>query len=138
MAEVPLNPVVGEVSPNLYKAAVAANLPLEQQKVVEQMARTYKAAQKLLKMSEEESRKEFLGLDPNVQSDINRLFPGQQRFLPEQSLVGKITQGIGKKLTQAAGLYFSPIVAGFKAADIYGNIYQVVKDGILVKQLHKK
>jgi len=133
MAEVPLNPVVGEVSPNLYKAAVAANLPLEQQKVVEQMARTYKAAQKLLKMSEEESRKEFLGLDPNVQSDINRLFPGQQRFLPEQSLVGKITQGIGKKLTQAAGLYFSPIVAGFKAADIYGKVFNT--PGTLGKQV---
>jgi len=133
MAEVPLNPVVGEVSPNLYKAAIAANLPADQRKVIEQMSYTYKSAQKLLKLSEEESRKEFLGLDPNVQRDINLLFPGQKRFLPEQSLVGKITQGVGGALTKAAGLYFSPIIAGFKAVDIVSKTFNT--PGVLRKQL---
>jgi hypothetical protein len=133
MAEVPLNPVVGEVSPNLYKAAIAANLPLNQQKVIEQMSYTYKTAQKLLKMSEESSRKDFLKLDPTIQSDINRLFPTQKRFQPEQGLAGKIVQGVGKAATQSLGLLFSPIITGFKAAELYGKTLNTL--GTASKQL---
>jgi hypothetical protein len=133
MAEVPLNPVVGEVSPNLYKAAIAANLPLNQQKVIEQMSYTYKTAQKLLKMSEESSRKDFLKLDPTIQADINRLFPTQTRFQPEQGLVGKAIQGAGKALTKSAELFFTPIIAGFKSAELYGKTLNTAGTGI--KQL---
>ena len=131
MAEVPLNPVVGEVSPNLYKAAVSANLPGEQRRLVEQMSHTYKVAQRLIKMSEKEGRKEFLELTPDVQSNINYLFAKEKRFQPEQGLVGKAVQAVGKGLTVGLGTIFSPLIAGLKAADTYGKVlntpYKVFK-----------
>jgi hypothetical protein len=133
MAEVPLSPVVGEISPNIYKAAIAANLPIDQQKVIEQMSYTYKSAQKLLKMSEASSRKDFLKLDPTVQADINRLFPKEKRFQPEQGLLGKATQALTSGVSKTANLLFSPIIAGFKTAEVYGKTLNTVGTGI--KQL---
>jgi hypothetical protein len=131
MAEVPLNPVVGEVSPNLYKAAISANLPAEQRRMVEQMSHTYKVAQRLMKISEAEARKEFLQLTPDVQSNINYLFATEKRFQPEQGLVGKAVQAVGKGLTTGLGTIFSPLIAGLKAADAYGKVlntpYKVFK-----------
>jgi len=133
MAEVPLNPVVGEISPNIYKAAISANLPNDQQKVIEQIMYTYKTAQKLLKMSENESRKDFLKLDPSIQKDINLLFAGEKRFQPEQNLKGKITQALTSGVQKSLGLYFSPLIAGIKGTEIYGKTLNTV--GTSIKQL---
>jgi hypothetical protein len=118
----PLNPVVAEVSPNLYKAAVTANLPPEQQKIVEQMSFTHKKAKDLLKLSEDQARKQFLELDPIVQSNIRYLFPDKKTFEAEQGLIGKATQAVTGGITKVAKGVASPLLASFAAADLYGKV----------------
>lgn len=122
MAYKPLNPVVAEVSPNLYKAAVTANLPPEQQKIIEQMSFTHKKAKDLLKLSEEQARKQFLELDPIVQSNIRYLFPDKKTFEAEQGLVGKATQAVSGAATRVFKGIASPLLTGFAAADLYGKV----------------
>ena len=122
MAYKPLNPVVAEVSPNLYKAAVTANLPPEQQKIIEQMSFTHKKAKDLLRLSEEQARKQFLELDPIVQSNIRYLFPDKKTFEAEQGLIGKATQAVTSGATRVLKGIASPLLAGFAAADMYGKV----------------
>jgi len=133
----PLNPVVAEVSPNLYQAAVTANLPPEQRKIIEQMSFTHKKAKDLLKLSEEQARKQFLELDPIVQSNIKYLFPDKKIFEPEQGLLGKATQAFATGVTNVFKGIASPLLLGFSAADVYGktintvpNVYRQVKQKI--------
>ncbi len=122
MAYKPLNPVVAEVSPNLYKAAVTANLPPEQQKIIEQMSFTHKKAKDLLRLSEEQARKQFLELDPIVQSNIRYLFPDKKTFEAEQGLIGKATQAVTSGATKVLKGIASPLLAGFAVADMYGKV----------------
>jgi hypothetical protein len=117
MAEISLDPAIAEVSPNLYKAALDANLPADQKTMVAQMARTYKTAKSLLKVSEEEARKEFQKFDPIIQENIRFLFPDQKRFTPEPGFFGKAIETTGAAIGDI--LKFSPIVALFTAADKY-------------------
>lgn len=121
MAFKPLNPVVAEVSPNFYNAAVNANLPIEQQKLVEQMAFTHKKAKDLLKLSTEQARKEFLTLDPIVKSNMRYLFPDQKIFEAEQGLIGKATQAVTGAITDVVKAVASPLLLGFAASDVYGK-----------------
>jgi hypothetical protein len=121
MAEVPLNPVVGEVSPNLYKAALSANLPADQRRLFEQMSYQYKTALRLMKLSEDEARKEFLQLTPDIQSNINYLFAKEKRFQPEQSLAGKVVQTAGKVVSVGASGLFSPLIAMYKGVEKYSR-----------------
>lgn len=137
MAYKPLNPVVAEVSPNLYKAAVSANLPPEQQKIIEQMSFTHKKAKDLLKLSEEQARKQFLELDPIVQSNMRYLFPDKKTFEVEQGLLGKATQAVSGAVTNVFKSVASPLLMGFAAADTYGkavntvpNVYRQVKQKV--------
>lgn len=137
MAYKPLNPVVAEVSPNLYKAAVTANLPPEQQKIIEQMSFTHKKAKDLLKLSESQARKQFLELDPLVQSNMRYLFPDKKTFEAEQGLLGKATQAVSGVVTGAFKSIASPLLLGFAAADTYGkavntlpNVYRQVKQKV--------
>ena len=131
MAEIPLDPSIFKISPNFADAVKNANLPLASRNMVEQMSQTYIKASKLLRLGEEKARKEFLDLDPIVQSNIRTLHPDQKRFEPEQSFVGKALSNIGKAATNTVKGYFSPLVAGFKAAEISaqvantaGNVFQ--------------
>jgi len=122
----PLNPVVAEVSPNFYKAAVTANLPPEQQKIIEQMSFTHQKAKNLLKLSEEQARKQFLELDPIVQSNIRYLFPDKKTFEAEQGLIGKATQAVSGAATRVFKGIASPLLAGFAAADMYGKTINTI------------
>jgi hypothetical protein len=117
MPEISLDPALAEVSPNIYKAAIDANLPADQRMIANQMSRTYKTAKSLLKISEEEARKEFQTFDPIVQENIRFLFPDQKRFTPEPGFFGKVIETTGAAIGDV--LTFSPIVAAFTAADKY-------------------
>jgi hypothetical protein len=119
MAEIKLDPVIGELSPNIYKAAIEAGLPLSQQKQLSQVGYARKEAKRLLQLSEESARKEFLEFDPVVQDDIRYLFSKEKRFAPELSPLGRVVGAAGQTLSNTAKLYFSPLIAGFTAADKY-------------------
>jgi len=131
MAEIPLDPSLIKVSPGFADAVKNANLPPASRNMVEQMSQTYVKASKLLKLGEERARKEFLDLDPIVQTNIRTLHPNQKRFEPEQGLIGKALQLVGNAATGAIKTYFSPIVKGFefagtlaKVANTTGNVLQ--------------
>jgi hypothetical protein len=133
----PLNPVVAEVSPNLYKAAVTANLPREQQIIIEQMSFAHKKAKDLFKLSEEQARKQFLELDPIVQNNMRYIFPDKKTFEAEQGLLGKATQAVSGAVTNVFKGVASPLLLGFAAADTYGkavntvpNVYRQVKQKV--------
>lgn len=137
MAYKPLNPVVAEVSPNLYKAAVTANLPREQQIIIEQMSFAHKKAKDLFKLSEEQARKQFLELDPIVQNNMRYIFPDKKTFEAEQGLLGKATQAVSGAVTNVFKGVASPLLLGFAAADTYGkavntvpNVYRQVKQKV--------
>ena len=119
MAEIKLDPVIGELSPNIYKAAIEAGLPLSQQKQISQLAYARKEAKRLLQLSEESGRKEFLEFDPVVQDNIRYLFSKEERFSPELTPLGKGIEAAGQALGNTAKIYFSPLIAGFTAADKY-------------------
>lgn len=122
MAQVPLDPSVLKVSPGFADAVTKSNLPPQQRNMVEQMSMTYVKANKLLKVSEEKARKEFLDLDPIVQQNIRTLYPTQKRFEAEQNLLGKATQFVAGGITGTVKSLFSPIIAGFKAAETLGKV----------------
>jgi hypothetical protein len=131
MAEIKLDPVLGELSPNIFKAAIEAGLPPSQQTQLNQMAHARKEAKRLLQLSKENGRKEFLQFDPIVQDNIRYLYSKEDRFAPELTPLGRGIQAVGKSLSNTAKLYFSPIIAGFTAADKY---YKTINTPYQVEQ----
>jgi hypothetical protein len=131
VAQVPLDPSVLKVSPGFADAVNKSNLPPQPRNMVEQMSQTYVKANKLLKISEENARKQFLELDPIVQQNIRTLHPSQKRFEAEQNLLGKATQFVTGGINSAVKGLFSPVIEGFqmaerlgKIANTAGNVYQ--------------
>jgi hypothetical protein len=122
VAQVPLDPSVLKVSPGFAEAVNNSRLQPQQRNMVEQMSQTYVRANKLLKISEEKARKEFLDLDPIVQQNIRTLYPTQKRFEAEQNLLGKATQFVTGGITSTVKNLFTPVIAGFKAAETLGKV----------------
>lgn len=116
-----LDPAVAEISPNFYNAALKTEYSPTEQLMINQMGLSYKTGTALLKLSKDKARKQFLELDPAVQANIRYIFPDKEQFLPEQNFLQeafrKTVSGIGKGVTALS----SPIIAGFKAAEIYGR-----------------
>ena len=119
MAEIKLDPVVGELSPNIYKAAQDAGLPLSQQKQISQLAHARKEAKRLLQLSEQSGREEFLKFDPVVQDNIRYLYGKEKRFSPELTPLGRGIEAVTTTAGRSLKLLFSPLIAGFTAADKY-------------------
>lgn len=117
-----LDPAVAEMSPNFYSAALKTQLSPEEKMMLEQNALAYKTAKTLMQYSSEKARKEFLQLDPMVQSSIRYMFPDKEQFMPEQNRLQSLAQ---KTLGVVGGVisgFSSPIIAGFKAAETYGRM----------------
>ena len=121
MPEIKLDPVIAELSPNIYKAAMDANLPINQQIQLSQLARARKEGKRLLQLSKEDGRKEFLNFDTEIQKTINSIWSDKEIFEPEVNTFGKVIQAVGKAAGNAAKLYFSPVIAGFTAANKYAR-----------------
>lgn len=121
MPEIKLDPVIAELSPNIYKAAMDANLPINQQIQLSQLARARKEGKRLLQLSKEDGRKEFLNFDTEIQKTINSIWSDKEIFEPEVNAFGKVIQAVGKAAGNAVKLYFSPVIAGFTAANKYAR-----------------
>ena len=121
MAEIPLDPSIAQMSPNFYSAAIKSTLDAKSKLMVEQLGQSYKKGKDLLKLSDKKAREEFLKLDPLVQNNIRYIYSDQEQFLPEQSLLGKVTQNVGKAVTSTVAGYASPLIAAFKVAEEYGQ-----------------
>ncbi len=65
-----LNPIVAKASPNLYAAAKAANIPMDQGGQLEQFSWTVEKNKKLNTLRIDDARKEFNNLDPSAQEKL--------------------------------------------------------------------
>ena len=136
MAEVPLDPSIAQISPNIADAIAKTKIPPAEAAIVKQLAKTYSLGKDLLKKPKEDARKQFLELDPIVQENMRYIYSDQDIFKAEQSLLGKIVSGTAKVAMAGAGSVFSPLVAAYKAVDNYSkgvntpkNVAQQVKYG---------
>lgn len=136
MAEVPLDPSIAQVSPNIASAIAKTKISPAEKQLVAQLAKTYTLGKQLLKKPKDDARKEFLGLDPIVQDNMRTLYTDQDIFKAEQGLLGKIVTAGAKATMATAGTLFSPLVAAYKAVDVYSkgvnttkNVVQQVTSG---------
>ena len=113
-----VNPIVAKTSPNLYAAAQQANLNKTQINQIEQYSWTVDKNKKLSRLKIEDARKEFAGLDTQVQDMLKFLYPNaeytkEDPTLPDNSLT--------TLKTVAKGLA-SPLVYTFKALGAWNRI----------------
>jgi hypothetical protein len=111
------NPVIGELSPNIYKAVNQANLDPQSQQMIEQFSYTVKAAKKLRNMNADAAKKEFRSLTEDAQQSIRAIYPDAEFTKEDPSL---LQRGLGVIGTVAKGLA-SPIISTFKVAEEYGK-----------------
>ena len=121
MPEVPLDPSVAKVNPNFYSAAIKSNLDSQSKMMVEQFSLSAVKATELLKLSEKQARQEFLKLDPLVQYNIRYIHPDKAQFKEEKSILGNVLSATKSAALGTAAAYASPLIAGFKVAEIYGR-----------------
>ena len=110
-----LNPIVAKASPNLYAAAKAANIPMEQGSQLEQFSWTVEKNKKLNQLSIDEARKQFEGLDPSAQEKLKFLFPDSDYQLAEPGASNYVTGA----LKTGFNVLKSPLVLLFKAAGVF-------------------
>lgn len=129
-----LSSAVAEMSPNLYKTAIAIGMTEIDARLIDQQARSWKLGQQLLTKSKEKARKEFLGLDPDVQKNIYDLFSDEDVFKPESTIFQKAFNIVTKPIKGAITTYATPLVAGFKAAEIWGKVINTGYSALSQKQ----
>jgi hypothetical protein len=112
-----VNFVVAEVSPNIYAAAEQANLDKTQITQIEQFSRTVKKNKTLIGMPVEKARKEFEGLDKQVQDMLRFLYPDADYAKPESTIGDKVL-GLVKGAAKTAA---SPLIGVFQAAGAYSR-----------------
>lgn len=113
-----INPVVGEVSPNLYAAAVTANLSQQDNALIEQMAFTSLEAKRLRGLGEKRAKEEFVKLGKEAQDWLRYMYPEASWTKEDPSLMKKVLTTTAKGLAFFVG---TPVVATFLAAREYGK-----------------
>jgi hypothetical protein len=113
-----VNPVVGELNPNIYTAAQSAGLSDQEATVIEQFSFTVKNAKRLRAMDTKMAKQQFEALDDDAKELIKAMYPNAEFVKEDVSLLRK-TFGIVKTVAETAA---SPIVATFKIAGEYGKI----------------
>jgi hypothetical protein len=113
-----VNYIVAKTSPNLYAAAKQANLSQTQVNQIEQFSWTVDKNKQLLRKPVDTARKEFFGLDEEVQKMLRFLYPDAE-YAKEAPDMGDKVLGIVKG---AAKLAASPLIGLYKAAGVYGRV----------------
>ena len=113
-----VNYIVAKTSPNLYAAARQANLSQTQVNQIEQFSWTVDKNKQLLRKPVDTARKEFFGLDEEVQKMLRFLYPDAE-YAKEAPDMGDKVLGIVKG---AAKLAASPLIGLYKAAGVYGRV----------------
>ena len=113
-----LNPIVGEISPNIYAAAKRANLSPEEQNHVEQMSWALKKNRELNRLTTEEARSAYDRLDPNAQEGL-KFFFGDAEYMQAPPDFSDRALGVLKFGAKAVA---SPLIALFKVAGAYNRV----------------
>ena len=112
-----INPVVGELNPNIYNAAKSAGLSDKEQNIMEQYAYTVKNAKRLRSMDASRAKKEFQTLDEDAQNALRAIYPNAEFTKEDPSLLDR---GVGV-LAFAAKKLAMPIIATYQVASEYGK-----------------
>ena len=113
-----LKPIVAEVSPNLYSAAMRANLNPNEQSQIEQMTWAVKKNKELTRMDDDSARKAFDNLDPNAQEGL-KVFFGTADYMQAPPDFSDRLMGALKFTGKAIA---SPLIGLFKVAGAYNRI----------------
>jgi len=111
-------PVVAEVNPNLYSAALRANLTPGENNQIEQMSWAIKKNRELNRLSVEEARKRYDALDPDVQETL-KFFYSNSEYMKEPPTFSDRAVGA---LKFTGKVLASPLISLFKVAGGYNRI----------------
>jgi len=112
-----LNPIVAEISPNIYAAAKRANLTPDEQNHVEQMSWALKKNKELNRMTTDEARSAYDRLDPNAQEGL-KFFFGKAEYMQAPPDFSDRALGV---LKFGAKTLASPLIGLFKVAGAYNR-----------------
>jgi len=113
-----LNPIVAQMSPNIYAAAQRANLSPDEQNHVEQMSWALKKNKELNRLGTDEARAAYDSLDPNAQEGL-KFFFGKADYMQEPPDFSDRALGVLKFGAKAVA---SPLIALFKVAGAYNRV----------------
>jgi hypothetical protein len=113
-----LNYIVAKTSPNIYAAAKSANLDKNQVNQIEQYSWTVDKNKTLSRLKVDDARKEFTGLDTDVQDMLKFLYPNADYTKDAPDALDQ-TLKVGKIV--ATGLA-SPLIQTFKALGAWNRI----------------
>lgn len=113
-----LNPIVAQMSPNIYAAAQRANLSLDEQNHVEQMSWALKKNKELNRLGTDEARSAYDKLDPNAQEGL-KFFFGNADYMQAPPDFSDRALGVLKFGAKAVA---SPLIALFKVAGAYNRV----------------
>ena len=112
-----VNPVVGELNPNVYSAAQNAGLTPAEQSLVEQFSFTVKKAKQLRALPVDTAKKQYRALTEEAQNAIKAVYPDAE-FVKEDPNLADRAFGVVKS---GAKFFASPIIETFKMAERYGK-----------------
>jgi hypothetical protein len=112
-----LNPVVAELSPNVYTAAKNAGLSEQQQVFMEQFAFATKNAKRLRAMDAKAAKKEFRALSEEAQQTIRGLYPAAEFIKDDPTIADRLLSVGGVVLKGVA----SPVIATYNTVAEYGK-----------------
>jgi hypothetical protein len=118
MATRVLKPIVAEVNPNLYQAAVRANMPAEQQVQIEQMSWAVKKNKELVGLTPEIAKIEYERLTPSAQEGLKFFYKDAEYAIAPPTFSDKV---IGA-LKFAGKVVASPLISVFKIAGEYNKM----------------
>jgi hypothetical protein len=113
-----VDPVVAEVSPNLYAAAKTAGLSKQQATQVEQMSYTIKQHREFVKLSPDVARAKYDKLDAGAQKQLQFMFKNAE-YLKEPPTTGDYIRGA---LLAPLKIAASPLIALFKVGGAYNQL----------------
>jgi hypothetical protein len=113
-----LKPIVAEVSPNLYSAAMRANLNPTEQSQIEQMTWAVKKNKELARMDTDSARRAFDNLDPNAQEGLKVFFGTADYMQTPPDFTDRLMGAL--KFTGKA--IASPLIGLFKVAGAYNRV----------------
>ena len=116
-----LNPIVGQANPNLYAAGVQANLPPQDQIVLEQSSFAVQEAKRLRAMPIKKAKLEYDKLSTEAKNWLNLLYPDAEYAKPDPNILQRGLGIAGKAAKGAAAFIASPIIGTFWAAGEYGK-----------------
>lgn len=119
-----IDPSVASLGPNVYNAARASNLPPEQAKYFNQLAKQYKKGKDLLAMGDAKARNQFLELDPQVQANIRALFPDRKAFEEEKTYGQEVLSLFKQGMTAPLKLITTPFMWALDALTEYEKTYK--------------